>query len=138
MARPRKWNSEAERIADYRRRQKEQLVDPDLPEREIDADPEPVLEGARDVQALIALPADAPLSDAEEQLLRDHFGYAKSERRTRAERAGIAARISASLPPPPPEVAEAIRGLQAEEQAHERKVQSYRASLAQRVPSPVG
>ena len=136
MARPRKWNSEAERIADYRRRQREQMVDPSLPEREIDEPVEPPATG-RSLEQLLALDPMAPLSDAEEQLIRDHFGYSKSDRRTRAERAGIAHRIADTLGPPPDAVLDAIRGLQAEQQRHDEKVRAYLASL-QRTPSPAG
>lgn len=40
MARPRKWNSEAERLAAYRA-SKAQDVDPELPERDVAEPPEP-------------------------------------------------------------------------------------------------
>ena len=42
MARPRKWNSEAERLAAYRKSKEEAVVDPDLPAVDVDEVPAPV------------------------------------------------------------------------------------------------
>jgi hypothetical protein len=42
--------------------------------------------------------ADTVLSEAQEQKIRDHFGYSKSETRTKAERDAAAQRIIERLP----------------------------------------
>lgn len=97
MARPKQFETNADRQKAYRER-KAQDVDPELPVREIDErEPAP---GERRIEKLLALSDDAPLSEREEQLLRDHFGYASSERRTRAERAQTAQRIRDANPVP--------------------------------------
>ena len=133
MARPRKWTSEAERVAAYRA-SKAVDVDPELPERDVN-EPEPA-PGARTVDALLVLPAGASLSDVEEQLLRDHFGYTSSERRTRAEREAAAAKMLAGLPAPGPEVLAAIETLKAEERRLAERQKAYIESLKTRVPAP--
>src|SRR5262245_34318078 len=138
MARPRRYATNAERQAAYRARQADQDVDPSLPVREIDEPvvTEPIPE--RTVEQLLVLPVASVLTASEEQALRDHFGYTASERRTRAERAATAARISDGLGPPPPAVIDAMRGLEAEERRHREKVEQYRQRLQEKkeVPSP--
>ncbi len=42
--------------------------------------------------------ADTVLSEAQEQKIRDHYGYTRSETRTKAERDTAAARIVSRLP----------------------------------------
>lgn len=93
MARPKKWNSESERIAAYRAGKREQIVDPELPEIDVN-EPEPAPPaGTRSIETLLSLDPFAPLSEVEEHILRVHFGYADSEKRTRAERQAVANRL---------------------------------------------
>lgn len=129
MARPRQFESNADRQKAYRER-KAQDVDPELPVRDVD-EPEPD-SAERSVEVLLTLDPHTLLTDSEEQALRDHFGYTASERRTRAERA--AGRITTG--PPPPEVAQAIRTLRSAEAQYVQKRQEYLAALKPPVPSP--
>lgn len=129
MARPRKWSSEAERLAAYRERQAAD-VDPALPERDVDEAPAP--EGTRSVEVLLTLPADTKLSEAEEQLLRDHFGYTASDRRTRGERNASAQKILAEAPPTEPLVLAIIRQLRDEERRQREKIDFYMRSLQEK------
>ena len=93
MARDKKYESAAERTRAYRERRREK-VDPDLPEVDVAQVTEAV---DRDIDTLIALDPLAPLTDTEEDAVRSYFGYASSETRTRAERAGVAKRIEARM-----------------------------------------
>lgn len=129
MARPRQFQTPAEKQKAYRERKQMPAaeVDPELPERDIE-EPE-ALSTDRPVEVLLTLPPTAPLTDFEERSLRDHFGYTASERRTRAERSATAARISAALGPPTPETTQAIRLLQDEEKRLAQRQASYLASL---------
>jgi hypothetical protein len=95
VARDRQFQTPAEKQRAYRERKRE-VVDPDLPEVDVSGAAEPL--GSRPLAALLRLaPADA-LSESEEQVLRDHFGYAASETRTRAEREQAARRITGKDP----------------------------------------
>ncbi len=94
----RAWDTERERERKrlYRERKKAEVVDPDLPEVDVSGAPEAL--GSRPLAALLKLaPADA-LSESEEQALRDHFGYAQSETRTRAEREKAASGMLGKTP----------------------------------------
>jgi hypothetical protein len=70
----------------------------------------------RSVEEILALPYETPLTPWEEKAVREHFGYARSETRTRAERARVAAKIKAStaddvfLGELPPDIAEVWKG----------------------------
>lgn len=96
MPRPRQFETPAERQKAYRER-RAQDVDPDLPIRDIE-EPDPAPD-ERTVEQILVLPVGASLSEREEQLLRIHFGYTASERRTRAERDTTAARITTTPEP---------------------------------------
>jgi hypothetical protein len=74
MGRPRRYETDADRQAAYRERQRE----------EQDLDP------------------GMPLTPEEEQEIRDFYGYAASETRTKAERDAIARRIVEKLSCPSP------------------------------------
>src|SRR5215471_5776609 len=76
-----KYGSNAARQRAYRERQKTRLV--------AESDP-----AARDRGPYADVP-DHELTPAQEQEIRDWFGYAKSETRTRAQRQATAARIMA-------------------------------------------
>lgn len=90
--RPAKYGSDDERRAadaERKRLARERLVDPELPARDINE--EPVTHPS--IERVIAEATPGALSEEEEQTLRDHFGYSKSEKRTKAERDATAARI---------------------------------------------
>ncbi len=95
MAREKRFESAAERTRAYRERKRAEVVDPDLPEVDVSA-PDEI--GSRPLAALLKLAPTDALSEAEEQTLRDHFGYAQSETRTRAEREQAARRITGTPP----------------------------------------
>jgi hypothetical protein len=57
----------------------------------VEAEPEPQVEEAE--------PEGQALSEAEEQAIRDRYGYTESEKRTKAERDEVAARILAKTAP---------------------------------------
>ena len=138
MARPTKYGSDDERRrADAERKRKARLLeDPELPVRDIEDVPTaeaPV--DARPLELILATPYDEPLSEAEEQLVKDHFGYGASERRTRAERAGVAQRIVGALPPPNAALLQAQRTVAEQERRSQEKKSAYLRSL-ERVPSP--
>lgn len=91
--RPKKYGSDEERRAadaERKRRAREQDVDPELPARDINEEP---LQAHPSIEKVIAQAIPGSLSPEDEQKLRDHFGYAKSETRTKAERDATAARI---------------------------------------------
>lgn len=140
MARPKKYESEEERRAadaERKRRARSLDVDPDLPERQLGDDvtsSEPA--GDRTVELILRLPPDAPLSETEEQAVRDHLGYASSETRSRAERAGVARRIVGQLGPPAESTMAALAELARQEQRYKDKREAYLRSLDKRVPSP--
>ncbi len=52
----------------------------------------------RDIDELLALDPDAPLSEPEECVIRLHFGYAESETRTRLQRWMVAEKMLAGKP----------------------------------------
>lgn len=70
----------------------------------------------RSVEEILALPYETPLTPWEEKAVREHFGYARSETRSRAERADVAGRIMAKLTKDdyqgelPPDIAEVWTG----------------------------
>lgn len=134
--------SNAERQAEYRERKRRELEAEGLPERQADADPVgPVVTdivpevGERDIEQLLLLPVGSELSAEEEQLLRDHFGYSQSERRSRVERASAAEGVRAALPDlsSSPSVTQAIGTLQENERRLAVRSQDYRDSLSKKL-----
>lgn len=130
--------SNAERQAEYRERKRRELEEEGLPERSIEDEPESpaVIDvepevGERDVEQLLLLPVGSELSPDEEQLLREHFGYAASEQRTRAQRASVADRIRAELPDhsSSASVTQATETLKENERRLAVRAQHYRDSL---------
>jgi len=133
--------SNAERQAEYRERKRRELQEEGLPERDIEQEPttppiadvEPEV-GERDVEQLLVLPVGAELTQEEEQLLRDHFGYTASEKRSRVERAASAEGVRAAMPDhtSSPSVTQAISTLEANEKRLSDRAQDYRDSLARK------
>ena len=153
---PKYFSDEERRAADAarKRRARARDVDPSLPERQLDEEPDEPLSLA------------GPLTPEEEQRLRDEFGYSPSEMRSKAERDATAARIMAALAPVavdlPRDVAEvwwapqdqqtaqrlidawgleefrssAIHRMALAERRSVEKKKAYLASLSKRVPSP--
>jgi hypothetical protein len=97
MPQEKRFESPAERQRAYRERKARELVDPDLPVVQLDEEPEEPesLSGPRSIFVLLELDPREPLSDEEEQLVRDKFRYGASETRSRAERYATAERIAA-------------------------------------------
>lgn len=83
--------ADAERKRAYREQKRVELEDPALPERQIDEDPAPAAHPS--IEKVIAQATPGALSEADEQALRDHFGYADSETRTKAEREEAASKM---------------------------------------------
>jgi hypothetical protein len=131
--------SNAERQAEYRDRKRRELEEEGLPARDIEEEPlgpavaevEPGPD-ERDAAHLLGLPVDAELSAEEEQLLRDHFGYSASERRSRVERASAADGIRRDAAPISPSMTQALQDLQANEDRHADRTQGYRDSLTRK------
>lgn len=101
MARPAKYESDEERraaAAERRRLARTGDVDPELPVVQLDEAESVLPIGMRSIEELKELSADALLSDVEEQLFRDYLGFTLSDKRTRAERFAVAARIVSRLP----------------------------------------
>lgn len=130
--------SNAERQAEFRERKRRELEAEGLPARDIEEEPSgPVVAdvepevGERDTERLLALPLSAELSAEEEQLLREHFGYSASERRSRVERASAAEGIRAAAPDfgSSPSLSQALEVLQGNEDRHRGRTQDYRDSL---------
>jgi hypothetical protein len=109
-------------------------ADESLPERQLDEEDVPEL--GRPLRVLLKLDPYAELSEPEEQAIKDHFGYASSERRTRAERQRVADAIIAKAGPLDPKVKRAMDQIQDEHRRHLEKVKAYLDSL--KVPSPAG
>lgn len=128
----------AERQAEYRERKRRELEEQGLPARDIDeqptgpvvseAEPEP---GERTVEQLLVLPVGSELTEDEEQALRDHFGYAASEHRSRVERTAAAEGVRQAMPDlsSSSSVTQALEQLEANENRHSVRTQDYRDSL---------
>jgi hypothetical protein len=134
MAPPRRYESNAERQAAYRERKRAELEQEGLPERGIEEDVErPSVVDAeqteRSIEMLLALDPLAPLSEEEEQAVRDHFGFGASETRTRAERELAARKVREKVGEAGPGVAAAVEQLAGEQARHERKLAAYRTGL---------
>lgn len=91
MARQRKWKSETERKAAYRARKaaeaaKDNLVRPTPQSQGVQISPQGAPAPPHEVESL---------TEAEEQAIRDYWGYSASEKRTKAERDAVAERILA-------------------------------------------
>lgn len=130
--------SNAERQAEYRERKRKELEAEGLPERQADDDPVgPPVEtfepgpGERDIEQLLVLPVGSELTSEEEQLLRDHFGYTASEKRSRVEREAAADGARRALPDhsSSPSVTSALKTLRENEDRLAVRSQAYRDSL---------
>jgi hypothetical protein len=126
MPRRKKYESAAERQKAYRER-RAQDVDPSLPERQVDE--EPRRPATRPLKLLLKMDPYKPLSELEEQMLRDHYGYTDSEKRTRAQREDVARGIISKAGPPSQNYLNAIKKLEDEHRRHLEKVRSYLESL---------
>jgi len=93
--------------------------------QESKGEPTPIT-GDRPLDAILGLDPYAPLSENEEQAVRDFWGYASSEKRTRAERQAVADRICGRTPPTLEEARKAW--IQQAQRMERRRVQK-RASL---------
>ena len=130
--------SNAERQAEYRERKRRELQEEGLPERDIEQEPmtPPIADvlpevGERDVDQLLLLPVGAELTQEEEQLLREHFGYTASEKRSRVERASAADGVRRAMPDfsTHPSVTQAVHDLEANDKRLAVRAQDYRDSL---------
>ena len=91
MARQRKWKSETERKAAYRARKaaeaaKDNLVRPTPQSQGVQISPQGAPAPPHEIESL---------TEEQEQAIRDYWGYSASEKRTKAERDAVAARIVA-------------------------------------------
>lgn len=83
MARPRKWASEAERVAHYREEKRKALQTEELPERSVDEDPDrPVVADVEPDEATQQL--GVSLEDYVAQIVREAAAYADSVAETDA------------------------------------------------------
>jgi len=136
MPQEKRYASAAERQKAYRDRQRAaQDVDPSLPVRDV-GDPEP--EEFSALRLVDMARKGRPLSEAEEQQVRDFYGYAPSESRTWKERQAAAQQIMRSPPPEPDWLDGMVAGYAEMERAHREKQKAYRAALRrqQAVPHP--
>jgi hypothetical protein len=80
MGRPRKWDSDAERMAAKR------------------AGSGPARRPGPNDEVILAAREQRPLTEEEEQAIRDRWGYTESEKRTKAERDATARRMLGKSP----------------------------------------
>ena len=118
MGRPRQYPDDAARKRAQRARAASEDIDPTLPVHQVDEPDQPAgpsvpavglaSEPTRGIEELLLLDPYAPLSEPEEQLVRDHFDFNPSEKRTRAEREAAADKMRAFMAPPDVQLPEDI------------------------------
>lgn len=129
----------AERQAEYRERKRRELEAEGLPERDVNEAPSgpavvdvsPSDDAERSIEQLLVLPVGSELTSEEEQLLREHFGYTASERRSRDERAATAETMRKGLPDysQHPSVTAAVQELKDQDERLAVRAQDYRDSI---------